>query len=473
MATPTKYSLKMQNCHISETGGLAKMPGYTRVNSNYVDLNITTGFEYKKNNGATIILAAGNGRVLKLGTNVPVQLSDLATGFDADAKMWFAQFNNICVFSNGIDAPKKYDGTTVSNVGGLPAGTKFCKPHVHKGRLWWTDSANRMMAYHSALLAIDDYTSANNAGYIDFSFVLPVGDELQEILTYVDLLVFIFRNHVAIYSGTNPTEGGDFSIVQIISGVGGVSPDSTLPIGSDLLFIHDSGIKSLKQAVATGNMTVGDVSKDEVTAIQREIRIGLATGKPFAVAHYPQRGWSCFLINEVIWVYSYNWRAWGRLVNANVFGLMNLMDGSMYLLGTGYIYDYGGSWSFDGAAINMSWESAWIAYSQSNYRGYPKIMEIMFGKGVNTDVLVGVSHDMNVDIPGNVQTIPGTSFMDTVQPNPWEESFFMDQAIEFGPMRLPVFGSGKAVQITISNISTEGPIEWTNILMRGVIGGTL
>jgi hypothetical protein len=49
----------------------------------------------------------------------------------------------------------------------------------------------------------------------------------------------------------------------------------------------------------------------------------------------------------------------------------------------------------------------------------------------------------------------------------------MDQAIEFGPMRLPVFGSGKAVQITISNISTEGPIEWTNILMRGVIGGTL
>ncbi len=473
MATPKKYSLKMQNCHISETGGLAKMPGYVRVNTNFVDLDIKTGFEYNKNDGSSITLAAGNGRVMKLNTDVPMTLVDLSTGYNAAAKMWFAQFNNICVFGNGVDTPKKYDGTTVSSVGGLPSGTKFCKPHVHKGRLWWTDSANRMMAYHSALRAIEDYTTADNAGYIDFSFVLPVGDELQEILTYVDLLVFIFRNHVVLYSGNDPTSGGDFNIVQIISGVGGVSPDSTLPIGSDLLFIHDSGIKSLKQAVATGNMTVGDVSKDEVTAIQREIRIGLETDKPFAVAHYPQRGWSCFLINEVVWIYSYNWRAWARLVNANVLGLMNLMDGSMYLLGNGYIFNYGGSWGFDGGAINMAWESAWIPYSRAHYKGYPKTMEIMFGKGVNTDISVGVSHDMNIIVPGNIQVLPGTSFMDTVQPNPWDESFYMDQSIEFGPMRLPVFGYGKAVQVAISNISTNGPIEWTNILIQGVIGGKL
>jgi len=49
----------------------------------------------------------------------------------------------------------------------------------------------------------------------------------------------------------------------------------------------------------------------------------------------------------------------------------------------------------------------------------------------------------------------------------------MDQSIEFGPMRLPVFGYGKAVQVAISNISTNGPIEWTNILIQGVIGGKL
>lgn len=473
LTMPKKYCVKAQNCHVSESGGMAKIPGYSRVNLNKLDQQIKTGFEYKKNNGTNITLSAGGGKVFKLNGNT---LSDLKTGLNASAKVWFAQMNDVLVFGNGVDAPQKYDGTTVSDLGGLPSSTLFTKPHVHAGRIWWTDSVNRMMAYHSALRAVEDYTTASNAGYIDFSFVLPCGDELQDIITYVDLLVFVFRNHVVIYSGTNPTTSGDFAVVQIISGVGCVSPNSTLPLGSDLLLIHDTGIKSLRQIVTTGNMTIGDVSKPVATSIQREIKYALANGSDFSTAHYPKRGWSCFLINGVVWIYSYIWKAWGRMVGADVFGLFNLMDGSMYLCGSGLLYNYGGYWSFDSEPINMQWESVWVAYSGRSFKGYPKIMEMMFGKGVNISLDVMLSHDMNAVMPGNIQTIqtkPGISFMDSEQQETWDEAFFMDSVTEFGPLRLPVYGSGKAVQIILSNISTKGPIEWNNILIQGIIGGKL
>jgi hypothetical protein len=473
MTMPPKYAVKLQNCHVSETGGLAKIEGYSRLNINRLDQTIKTGFEFKQNNGTTTILAAGGGKVFTLNGNT---LNDLKTGLNTTAKVWFAQMHNTVLFGNGVDAPMKYDGTTVSNVGGLPTGTMFIKPHVHAGRVWWTDGVNRMMAYCSALQATDDYTTAQNAGYIDFNFVLPRGDELQDIVSYIDLLVFLFKNHVVIYSGTNPTTGGDFKMVQLIEGVGVVSPNATLPLGSDLLFVHISGVKSLRQVVTTGNMSIGDVSINMATAIQREIKNAINNGSDFAVAHFPRRGWSCFLINGVVWIYSYIWKAWGRMVGADVFGLVGLMDGSMYLCGTGLIYQYGGYWSFDSNSINMQWESAWMPYSRQNYKGLPKIMEMMFGKGVNINLDVMLSHDMNAVMPGNIQTVqtsPGISFMDSNQQDTWDNSFFMDSVTEFGALRLPLFGSGKAVQIIISNISTQGPIEWQNIIIQGVMGGKL
>ncbi|KAF0218792.1 MAG: hypothetical protein FD174_2575 [Geobacteraceae bacterium] len=473
LAMPQKFAVKLQNCHVSETGGLGKIPGYSRVNLNPLEIAIKTGFEYKKSDGTTIILAAGSGKIWKLNVNV---LEDLKIGLNGAAKVWFAQIADKCIMSNGVDVPMIYDGAAVPNLGGLPVNTKFIKPHVHKGRVWWTDGINRMMAFHSALNAPEDYTTAANAGYIDFRYVLPRGDELLDIVTYVDLLVFLFRNHVVIYSGTNPTAGGDFRVVQVISGVGVVSPNVALPLGSDLLFLHDTGVKSLRQVVTTGNMSIGDVSKYEATAIQREIKYGLALGNDFAVAHYPQRGWSCFLINEVVWIYSYIWKAWGRMVGADVNGLFHLMNGRMYLCGTGLVYDYGGYWSFDQTPINMVWESPWMPYSRQNFMGYPKIMEMMFGKGVNINLDVMISHDMNAVMPGNIQTVqtkPGISFMDAPQADTWDNAFFMDSVTEFGALRLPLFGYGKAVQIIISNISTQGPIEWNNIIIQGVMGGKL
>ena len=44
VAMPSKFSARLQNCHISDRGGIAKIPGYEKVNTAAVAETISTGF---------------------------------------------------------------------------------------------------------------------------------------------------------------------------------------------------------------------------------------------------------------------------------------------------------------------------------------------------------------------------------------------------------------------------------------------
>ena len=470
---PQKFGMLYQNCHVSNSGGVSKNPGYVKVTTSPGN-PLNNGFEYRKNDGTVQILCSGGGIIYKKDGE---SLTPIKTGLDVNARVWFAQFSNYIVFGNGVDTPCKYDGTTVTVLTTLPTDTQFMKPHVHMGRLWWMCSKNNMQAFHSALQAIDDYTTAENAGYIDFSYVLPKGEELQDILTFVDLQVFMFKNYVVIYSGSNPTStstGGNYSMVQRIEGVGAIGPGTAIEIGTDLIFIHSSGIKSLRQVVSTGNMELSTNISSRIEAdIRREIQ--LDTLKQYSVCHYAPKSWVMFFINGKVWIYSYLWKAWGVMTETDIGSMFQLSDGRVYLCGgSGYLYEYGIGWSYDGAEISMSWESAWFRLSNKGFPAYPTMMEIVFGRGVRANVSTMVRYDTAPVSPENIiTTSPGITLMDEAMPGTWDETLYLDAPYEFEIYRVPLFGGGKAVQVIFNNISVDGPIEWQNIVILANTGGTL
>lgn len=167
-AMPPKYSMRMQNCHITGRGSIGKVPGYEKVNANSINLPLTNGFEFRKSDGTTIMLAAGSGNIYKHEANG--SLTAIKQGLGPGANVSFTSINDICIMANGVDAPMKYDGAAVSALGGTPPA-KGSIPHVHKGRVWLLDK-DAMMAYYSALDAPEDWTTAQNAGYIDFKFMV-------------------------------------------------------------------------------------------------------------------------------------------------------------------------------------------------------------------------------------------------------------------------------------------------------------
>jgi len=463
-AMPVKYSMLLQNCHVSQRGGIAKIPGYQKVNSTDVGVVLQSGYEFRKTDGTTEILVAGGGNIYKVDTGN--ELTAIKTGLDATAKVRFATMNDICIICNGVDPPMKYDGTTVSTLGGSPPATAF-KAHVHKGRVWMIERTNRMLATHSALNNPEDYTTSGDAGYIDFKYVLKKGDELLDIVTFVDLLVFFFREHIVIYSGTNPTASGDFRIVQVIEGTGVRATDCVQGVGTDLAFVYDSGVKSLRQVVTTGSMNVKDISE----LIDPVLRAEIASAGQFSAVHYPAQGWLMVLIGTKVWIYSYTWKAWARMVGADVYGMFGTVDGKVYLCGNGFLYEYGQGWTFAGVHPKMRWETAWISLSRAGTKMYPTMMDMVILPQAQTTVDCYWRFDMGnpaAEFYTSIDVAPeGVVYIDSV--TDWDSVNPLDESL-YSELRVPLFGGGRIMQLILENTSDQ-PLEIVDIVLLGKKGG--
>lgn len=462
---PPRYSLLLQNAYITERGGVGKIPGYTKVNTASCGVSLKSGYEFVLSNGTTQKLVAGGGKIFRVAGDV---LTEIYTGLDTDATVRFSTIKDLCIMTNGVNAHLKYDGTTVSVLGGSWPSTVF-KTHVHKARLWAIERANRMMATHSVLNNPEDCTTSGDAGYIDFRYVLPTGDELLDIKTEIDLLVFFFRRHIAIYSGSTPSgTNSDFALVQIID-IGTVATDAIQALGSDLTFLYDTGIKSLKQVVTTGKMTVPDKSyliDPTIAAKVKDNRAGT-----FASAHYPRRGWFLLLTGNVVWIYDYARKSWSRMTGADVAGMFTTQDGQLYLCGNGFLYLYDDVWSFTGQGYEWKWEQAWLSLTRGGNDVYPAIMKLSTPAEVPAAIRLEVQYDLKPVSADCIQTFAieqNVTLIDDVLD--WDALSPIDES-SLANTIVPMFGGGRIMKCTFSNTSTVGPIEFNTMALLAEPGG--
>lgn len=460
-----KYSLKLQNMHLGRNASIRQIPGYSVTNPAVPIAGVVTknGHHFVKADGTSVILAAGGGKIFKQNG---AQWTEVKTGLDANAKIRFCTAGNLCIATNGVDAPlKSSDGTTWGALGGTPPATAF-KCVQHKGRLWFIERTNKMLASHTGL-----NTPEVAEGYIDFQYVLKTGDELLDIATYVDLLVFYFRNHIVIYSGQTPSgAGADFAMVQRINDLGVVDTDLVMDLGTDQVFLTRAGFRTLRQIVTTGNLNMQSISQVEDPAIADAIK-GNESGN-YAVAHYEPLSWYMALIDDTVWLYSYTFKAWARMWGADVNGMFMDTDGKVYLCGTEYVYLYGEGWSFGGENMYLYWETGYIPLSPNAQKAYPDVAEIhAYGPEGST---MTFHHRFDTHGPiGKVQTLrlkPKPSLMDEPVNDTWDNSFFMDAKYP-KPIRKALNGEGQSIQMIFTATTKKGPIGVENISFGYSLGG--
>jgi|GEM_PF-3010412 len=463
-AMPSKYSMLMQNCCVGESGLVCKIPGYESIISETVSETLTTGVEYVKSNGTKTRVVAGGGKIYYDNDGV---LAVIKTGLDTGARVFYSQINDLLIMTNGVNAPMKYDGATASTLGGSPPATAFMS-HVHKNRVWMLDRTDKMMAYHSALNAPEDYTGAGS-GYIDFKYVLKKGDELVDIITYIDLLVFIFKNHIAIYSGSTPSgTSSDFQLVQLIDGIGAVGTGVSVPLGTDIAIMTSQGVVNLKQAAITGSLNMSSLSE----SIEPTLRIAISTYGVICAAHYRKYGWLLFLIGGTIYCYSYIWKAWFKIVGADVNWFFTTTDGSLYITGTGNLYAYDSTWGFNGSNIEYVWDTAWLSVAKNDIEyAYPQVLEIMARPKLDATISMSIQYDLRYAMAENVTSfklssdqvlVDGLQDFNAIDP--------LDGILPYDVIRVPLFGRGKIMKIRFSNSSTIGPIELSGFSIISKLG---
>jgi len=188
----------------------------------------------------------------------------------------FVNFNKrLHCFHTGA-TPQRYDGSLASGSrwsahATQPSTITTFDPSCGMGfygKVWCGGVTEEPdVVFYSVLLDGDDWTGSGS-GYIDLKTVWGK-DEIVALAPFYGKLVIFGKNNIVIYD--NPHSGGTLSINEVIRGVGCVSRDSVQEIADDLVFLSETGLRSLSRTSELDKLPMQDLSITVKDTIIRNI----------------------------------------------------------------------------------------------------------------------------------------------------------------------------------------------------------
>lgn len=208
----------------------------------------------------------------------------------------------IYIFSKGNIA-LKFDGSTITDLFAGTVDVDYIPPVDDTGiiannidgdvacsaygRLWVSGvNGDDNTIYYSDLLIADQWydgratpaDSQNTAGIIDVAQYWPnSGDRIVAIEAHNNFLIIFGRQSILLYSSGNnfadPADVNGLVLQDAISSMGAVGRDAVTNIGADLLFVDDSGVRSLGRTIQEKSVPIGDLTsniKRDITDLIRD-----------------------------------------------------------------------------------------------------------------------------------------------------------------------------------------------------------
>lgn len=204
------------------------------------------------------------------------------------------------VFSKGNDA-LVYDGTSITKLFSGTSDTDFIYPQDDTGTLstsldgdvalsaygrLWVSGVNgdyNTIFYSDLLIGtqwFDGRTTPadaqNTGGIIDVSEFWPSGgDRIVAIEAHNNFLIVFGRQSILLYSNAqsgDPAAADGIALQDAVSNLGAVSRDGVVNIGSDVLFVDDSGVRSLGRTIQEKSVPIGDLTRNVRSDISDLIR---------------------------------------------------------------------------------------------------------------------------------------------------------------------------------------------------------
>jgi hypothetical protein len=300
----------------------------------------------------------------------------------------FVNFNDrLHCFHAGV-IPQRYDGSLGSGVKWTahatdPAsiGTLFdpsCGMGYY-GRIW-VGGVNEAkdVVYYSNLLDGDDWTGGDT-GLIDLAKVWGT-DEVVAIAPYFGKLIIFGKNNIVVYN--NPMLVGSLEVDEVISGVGLVSRDTVQAIGDDLVFLSNTGLRSLSRTTEKDKLPLTDLS---VNIKDRLIRnIGQSTNVKSAYVENEGIYIMSFVDKNINYVFDFkhitpnqaprvttwtfdNDREPASMIYTELYSglLVGQKDGSIAGYEKYYDTDLAGASTYTDASYTWSMETVWVNLGES------------------------------------------------------------------------------------------------------------
>lgn len=264
---PEQFALVADNCVIDQFGRIGARKGWEYETTTGADSIVSIG-EFVKSDGTTEIISSSATAIYK-GTTTLTNITP-ASHTVSDGLYDHATLNGVhFLFREGSD-PIYYDGTTCDEVsahsdysGTVPAGDIVQSGF---GRLWVAKTdTNNSTVYWSDLLTGFKWDTGSS-GSIDVSKVWPDGsDEITALSVHNGILAIFGKRQIVLYSGAD--DPATMKIADTVVGIGCIARDSVQVTGTDLIFLSDSGVRSLKRTIQEKSAPMTDISKNVRTEL--------------------------------------------------------------------------------------------------------------------------------------------------------------------------------------------------------------
>jgi hypothetical protein len=293
------FALVANNCVIDKYGRIGARKGWQAKHTTLAALgtaDVRMISQLLTEAGIQYTVAAGNNKLFRLNGST---LSELTYGGGGtaptiSASNWqSASLNGILyLFQSGHD-PLVYDpalSTTqyrrVSEHSGY-SGTVLAGDCALSafGRLWVANSTtNKDTVYFSDLLSGMKW-SGGTSGFLDVTQYWPNGaDNITALAAHNNFLFIFGRNNILVYANAN--DPSNMVLSDSITGIGCIARDSIANTGSDIIFLSDTGLRSVLRTIQEKSAPFRDLSKnvrdDLMSAVAGEVASSIkAVYSPF------------------------------------------------------------------------------------------------------------------------------------------------------------------------------------------------
>jgi len=267
------FALQATNCVIDKFGRLGARKGWAFLDEDadinllgmhrFVDIDATEYFGlwsddsfYIYSSGALTEVTYNGAQTITEGNWQAVTLNDSAYLFQAGYEPLYFDTTGSGSVEDISDHPDA-SGTP-------PQGNVALSAY---GRLWVANtSTNKTTLYWSDLLDGPDWNSGTS-GSLDISGILVYGnDEIIGLGAHNGFLIVFCKQNIIIFGDTDNSQQyldpADLQLVEVISGVGCIARDSIQNTGTDILFLSESGLRSLGRVIQEKSTPMRDLSKN-------------------------------------------------------------------------------------------------------------------------------------------------------------------------------------------------------------------
>lgn len=457
------FALSALNCVIDQYGRIGARKGWTKLNTS---VNAALGTadiksigEVTTNGGVTYTICAGNNKLFIYSVGALTELTYGGGGTTptiTNSNWQMASLNShLYLFQSG-HTPLVFDpavSTTtyrrISEKAGHSGTVQDANVALSAyGRLWVTDTlTDKNTIYFSDSLA-GHLWSGGTSGSLNVNTVWPNGGDNIVGLGAHNGFLFIFgRNNILVYSGA--TVPSTITLSDTTTGIGCIARDSIQNTGSDIIFLSDTGVRSVLRTVQEKSAPFRDLSKNvrqDLTSaalgeVASTIKSVYSPIDSFYLLTLPiLKTVYCFDLKNPLQDGSSRVTTWDSIEPKSLF----YSSSKLVLIGKeGYLGSYS-DYQDDVSSYRMSYFTNHTDFGQPSVTSILKKINVVVVGGTSQDVVVKWDYDFKENYYSQAVSIPvqGVSFYNIAEYGIAEYS----DGIALNTLTVYPTGAGKVVQ---------------------------